>query len=247
VRTLASIVAVVALANGAPPPAALTSCHSARAGRGESGPAKDEVWLGDEAVRRLNVSTEEVGLHDVDETVMNVGPVVAGAECPIRLAPQERRSCIVVTVEQAALGRIRVGGAATARSSALVHDVLPGEVAWIAGTLDATGRTARIACLFADPMAELRPGRQIRVEVVVGSRPAFAISRVAVLERRGESFVFVASGTSDDGRRKFTRVPVRVDGDTGGPWLPVADLQPGSLVVKSGTEALASMLTVTTL
>ena len=46
---------------------------------------------------------------------------------------------------------------------------------------------------------------------------------------------------------RFERVPVRPDRDTGGPWLPVANLEPGAIVVKSGAQALESMLAVTTL
>jgi hypothetical protein len=108
-------------------------------------------------------------------------------------------------------------------------------------------RTAKVACLFPDAMGELRAGRQMRVELTVGVRPAYAVSRAAVIEGQGNAFVFAATGTTDDGRHKFVRVPVRPDRDTGGPWLPVADLQPGSFVVRSGTQALASMLAVTAL
>jgi hypothetical protein len=219
--------------------------HPSGATRGS--PPKDELWLSDEELRRLQVTTEEVKLQNVDVTVVAVGPVVDSAECPVKSSPEERKSCVVVGVEQASLGRLRVGSAATARSSALVHDVLPGEVGWIAGALDSSGRTAKVACLFPDSMGELRPGNHMRVELVVGARPAFAVSRAAVMEIQGNAFVFSAAGTTDDGRHRFVRIPVRADGDTGGPWLPVADLEPGSFVVRSGTQALASMLTVTAL
>ena len=105
----------------------------------------------------------------------------------------------------------------------------------------------KLACVFPDPLAELRPGKQVRVELVVGERPAFAVSRSAVIQTHDGAFVFASGGTADDGRHKFARVQVRTEEDTGGPWLPVADLQPGRVVVRSGAQTLASMLTVTTL
>lgn len=244
----ASIIAILSVVNGAPR-AGVASCHASSLGSGDGrrAPPAGEIWLSDEDLHRMQVSTEEVALHDVDETLLTVGPVLSSDDCPVPQAPEEPESCILVAVDQASLGRVHLGTTATARASSLVHDVFAGRVAWIAGALDPSGRTARVACLFADPMAELRPGKQVRVEVVVGARPAFAVSRSAVVQARGESFVFAATGTATDGRHKFARVTVRPDRDTGGPWLPLADLQPGSFVVKSGAQSLASMLAVTTL
>ncbi len=248
-RALGSIVALVAIVDGGLHAGGLGACRSTAHATEDrrAAAANNEVWLSDDEIRKLQVSTEEVRLQEVDETIMTVGPVSEGSDCPLAPAPGERKSCVVVAVDQGALGRIRVGSVATARTSALVHDVFAGRVAWIAGALDSAGRTARIACSFDDPIAELRPGRQVRVEIVVGSRPAFAVSRSAIFEARGASFVFTSAGMTDDGRHRFARVPVRPDGDTGGPWIPVADLQPGSLVVKSGAKALASMLAPTSL
>jgi hypothetical protein len=244
VHALASIVAATAAMNALP----LGACHSRseRQSAGAGSP-KDEVWLSDDDVRRLQVVTEAVTLQDVDETLITVGPVVSAAECPVKTPPEERKACVVVTVEQGALGRIQVRSTATARTSKLVHDAFPGQVAWIAGALDSSGRTVKLGCLFADTMAELRAGQQVRVELVVGARPAFAVSRTAVLETRDGTFVFTSKGTAQDGRHMFARVPVSADRDTGGPWLPVTNLQPGSIVVRSGAQALASMLAVTTL
>jgi len=230
---------------------ALGACRSParrHGGGADNGDApKDEIWLSDDDLRRLHVTTEEVKLEAVDETLVTVGPVVGAADCPARTSPEERKACAVVAVDQASLGRIHVGSAVTGRTSELVHDTFPGQIAWVAGALDSSGRTVKVACLLPDPMAELRPGRQVRVEVVVGAKPEFAVSRGAVLETGDGAFVFAAGGTTDDGRHKFARVSVRPGNDTGGPWLPVANLQPGSFVVRTGTEALASMLTVTAL
>lgn len=239
---LATVLAAAGVTGGL----ALGACRSGDGSSGRGAP-KDEVWLSDEDIRRLQVTTEEVKLEEVDETLVTVGPVTAAAECPARPAPEDRRSCVVVAVDQASLGRVKLHGSATARTTELVHDTFAGEIGWIAGALDPSGRTVKVACLFADPMAELRPGKQVRVEVVVGARPAFAVSRAAVLQTREGAFVFASSGTAADGRHKFARVAVAAEGDTGGPWLPVTNLEPGSRVVRSGAQALASMLTVTAL
>ncbi len=232
-------------------PLGLAACHAspsyAAGSRDRDAPPKDEIWLSDEDLQRLHVTTEEVKLEDVDETIVTVGPVVDRAECPARQKPEAQTACVVVAAEQGSLARVHVKSAATARSAGSVHDVFPGEVAWIAGALDSSGRTVKLACVFPDPMAELRAGKQVRVELVVGAKPAFAVSRGAVMQTGDGSFVFSSAGSTNDGRHKFARVAVRAYGDTGGPWLPVADLPPGSLVVHDGTQALASMLTVTAL
>lgn len=222
-------------------------CHVLGERPSQASSPRDEVWLSDAEIQRLQVSTEEVKLEEVDETLVTVGPVVSADECPVKVAPEERKSCAVVPVEQGSLGRVKVDTAVTARTTELVHDTFPGKVAWIAGALDPTARTIKVACLFPDPMAELRAGKQVRVEVVVGARPAFAVSRGAVLQTHEGAFVFAASGTAEDGRHKFARVRVGAEGDTGGPWLAVTNLQPGSLVVRRGAESLASMLAVTAL
>jgi hypothetical protein len=243
VHALASILAAAA-ATGA---FSFGACHARGERPAGASSAKDEVWLSDEDIRRLQVTTEEVKLEEVDETLVTVGPVVAAEECPAKTRPEERKSCVVVAVEQSALAQVHVETAATARTTELLHDAFAGKIAWIAGALDSSGRTVKVACLFADPMAELRAGKHVRVELVVGARPAFAVSRAAVLQTRDGTFVFTAQGTAEDGRHKFARVAVGAEGDTGGPWLPVTDLQPGSLVVRRGAQSLASMLAVTAL
>ncbi len=220
--------------------------HAAGAEAHEARP-KDEVWLKDEDLRTLGLTTEEVALEQIDETLVAVGPIVSAAECPLRSPAEKSESCVIVSVEQSALERVRVDGLATARTANLVHDVFPGRVAWIAGTLDRSGRTVKLGCLFPDPMGELRPGGQVRVELVVGAKPAFVVSRGAVVQTRDEAFVFTSEGTTADGRHRFARIPIRPAEDTGGPWLPVTDLRPGSVVVRSGAEKLASILAVTNL
>jgi hypothetical protein len=253
VRALGSLSALVAVALNAAVPASGLGVAACHAGRGHAGadaersPPKDEVWLTDDDVGRLRVTTEEVKLEEVDETIVAVGPVVSADECPVASLAETRSACVLVAIEQASLAHVRLDGAATARASDLVHDVFPGRVRWIAGALDSSGRTVRVACVFADPLAELRPGKQVRIELVVGERPAFAVSRGAVIQTREGTYVFAAGGTAEDGRHRFARVPVRTEGDTGGPWLPVANIKPGSVVVRSGVQTLASMLTVTAL
>jgi hypothetical protein len=210
-------------------------------------PAKDEVWLTPAQMESMRVVLEEVKLEEVDQTLPGVGPVLPMEQCPVKAPADERRACLLVAIDQAALESVHVGTPAVARATDTVHDVFPGQVTWIAGTLDRSGRTVQVECLFDDRMAELQTGRQLRAEVVVGEHPAFAVSRGAVVRAQGDRFVFALAERRQDGRHRFVRTRVRSSDDSGGAWLPVDDLAPGSFVVSRGSDALASMIAGTSL
>ncbi|HEY2515379.1 MAG TPA: efflux RND transporter periplasmic adaptor subunit [Polyangiaceae bacterium] len=226
--------------------APLGGCRApeARARAAAERPA-DEVWLTDAQVTAMELAVGEVTLRDVDRTVMAVGPVVPPAECPV--SPGAREACALVAVDQALLGDVRLGTPAVGRTSDTMHDVFAGRVGWIAGTLDRTGRTVNLGCLFPDRLGELREGRQLRTDVVVGTRPGFAVERSAVVTSREGAYVFVPHGATEDGRHRFARTRVRPLADGGGAWVQVEDLKPGSPVVNRGADALASMLAATAL
>ncbi len=189
----------------------------------------------------MHIELAEVALEDVDQTVIGVGRVLDPAQCAVS-DRGEREACVVVAVNQTNLGAIHPGTPARARASEFLQKTFPGRVGWIAGALDPTGRTANVECLVADAMGELVPGRDIRVEIAVGTHKAFAVPRGAVVRRASGDFVFVLLGTSPDGRDRFVAVPVRVEEDTGGEWIPVGDVQPGTRVVTHSADALASMV-----
>jgi multidrug efflux pump subunit AcrA (membrane-fusion protein) len=232
------VMSVLLASPGACNPPGRTGTSAARA-------PKDEVWLRDDELAALRLTTEEVKLEEIDQTLPTVGPVVSPSECPA--GATTAGACIVAAIEQSALATVRVGSAATARTTGLLHDTLPGHVAWIAGALDRSGRTVKVACVLDDKLGELHPGQQVRVEIAVGVRPAFAVSGASVVQTSDGPIVFTPEGTTEDGRHRFARVAIHPDGDSAGPWIAVTDLKPGSLVVKSGTKALASMLAITAL
>src|ERR1700722_4029541 len=76
---------------------------------------KDEVWLNDAQIAALHVSVDDVKLQDVDETVL-------------------------AARDHASLASVRVGTSAFVVARGAVHDALSGQVAWIAGALDPSGR-----------------------------------------------------------------------------------------------------------
>ena len=205
----------------------------------------DEVWLTDEQMVSMQLAMGEVALRDVDRTVMAVGPVVTAAQCPVPRAADE--ACAMVAIDQALLNEVRVGTPAIGRAADTMHSLFTGRVAWVSGTLDRTGRTVTIGCLFPDKFGELHDGRQLRTDVVVGTKPGFAVERSAVITAHDVTYVFVPHGRAEDGRHRFARTEVRALDDGGGPWVQLEDLNPGSAVVNRGADALASMLAVTAL
>ena len=210
------------------------------------------VWLSDAQMQSLRVTLEEVKLEEIDETIAAVGPVTSADDCPVsanaKSGADDPSACVVVAIGQACVGERarrdeRVRGDVETRSRTSSR----GSVEWIAGALDPSGRSVSVACLFADRLRELRSGRMLRVEIVVGTRPAFAVSRGAIVRRHGDTFALSAAGTAprtagtgSSGQR------VRTGADSGSPWLAVEDLPPGSFVV-SHPESLAAMLANTSL
>ena len=145
------------------------------------------------------------------------------------------------------LARVQVGAKCLVRTVAYRDKAIEGKVDWISSMLDPSTRTAKVRCTFANPDHLLKPDMYATVTISVASRKALALPRGqpqergkrAVLHLGYQTVVFLDHGPSGDGKHHFERVPVAVDEDLGGRWLPVLHgLNVGDNVVTQGADAL---------
>jgi membrane fusion protein, heavy metal efflux system len=150
---------------------------------------------------------------------------------------------VVADAYEKDLGRIKKGARATVRVVTYPNRVFEGVVDYVAGTLDAATRTAKVRCTIANPDRDLKPEMYATVSVSVAERKALAIPRSAMLRLGDQTVVFVQMGTAPNGQIRFERRPVAVDEDEGGDYLPVTHgLERGEKIVTSGAILLAGMI-----
>ncbi|HET8725337.1 MAG TPA: efflux RND transporter periplasmic adaptor subunit, partial [Anaeromyxobacteraceae bacterium] len=138
--------------------------------------------------------------------------------------------------------RLSVGAAARVSLPAFPGRTFDGRVAWIAGALDPTARTARVRIHLANPSRELRPEMLGTVELAGRSREALSVPRSAVLRVGEQRVVFVEEGQAPDGRTRFVRRVVEVEDEGGERVAVVSGVAPGDRVVSSGAILLLGML-----
>jgi membrane fusion protein, heavy metal efflux system len=145
------------------------------------------------------------------------------------------------------LARVQVGAKCLVRTVAYRDKPVEGKVDWISSMLDPTTRTAKVRCTFANPDHLLKPDMYATATISVASRKALALPRGQPLERGKrailhlgtQTVVFLDHGAGAEGKHHFERVPIAVDEDLGGRWLPVLHgLNLGDNVVTQGADAL---------
>jgi cobalt-zinc-cadmium efflux system membrane fusion protein len=141
------------------------------------------------------------------------------------------------------LARVHQGATVTLKAIAYPDEVFTGKVDWIAGALDPISRTARIRCTIPNPHRELKPEMYATVSVAVAGPSVPALPRTAVLRIADQTAVFVANGTTPDGRLKFIRRIVAVNEDQGADYLPIVrGVATGDRIVTTGATLLSGML-----
>ena len=99
----------------------------------------------------------------------------------------------------------------------------------------------RIAALFPNPYAILRPGGYARVRAVIRTQHnALVVPQRAVSELQGSYQVAVV-----DGENKVSIRPVKVGDTSGSQWVIEEGLKPGERVVAEGVQKLRPGMTVT--
>jgi cobalt-zinc-cadmium efflux system membrane fusion protein len=152
------------------------------------------------------------------------------------------RVWVLADVFEMDLGKVHNGAAVSVKVVAYPERAFEGHVEWVAGSLDAATRTAKVRISVDNRERLLKPEMYASVAISVGGRQALAIPRSALLRLGEQTIVFKQIGSAPDGRLKFERIPVTVEQE-GGDWLPVTrGLQPGDRIVTSGGILLLGML-----
>ena len=115
----------------------------------------------------------------------------------------------------------------------LTHE---GSVIFVGQTLDPETRTLLVRTAIDNPNGALRTGMFARVKIITGSdKPVLCVPQAAVLEDRGESFIFIPDGDS------YKMIQVTT-GCRDADWVEIADgLSEGDEVVVGGSYGLYSM------
>jgi cobalt-zinc-cadmium efflux system membrane fusion protein len=150
---------------------------------------------------------------------------------------------VVADVFEMDLGQIRKGAPATVKVVAYPHRIFEGTVEWVAGSLDAATRTAKVRVSVDNKDRLLKPEMYATVSISVAERKALAIPRTSLLRLGEQTIVFVDVGKTPEGQMKLERRPVAVDEEEGGDWLPVTHgLGAGDRIVTSGGILLLGMI-----
>jgi cobalt-zinc-cadmium efflux system membrane fusion protein len=146
-------------------------------------------------------------------------------------------------VYEADLARVKVGEKVAITTLAVPGKTFEGQVDWISGSLDPNTRTARVRVTLANPERLLKPDMYATGDIAVPARSALAIPRASVVHYGETQVVFVEAPSSEAGRRRFARTPIKADERAEGDWIPVEHgLERGAHVVSSGADALQEKL-----
>jgi multidrug efflux pump subunit AcrA (membrane-fusion protein) len=148
----------------------------------------------------------------------------------------------IAEVSESRLAEVALGAPARVLVPAFGDLVRTGEVAAVATALEAATRTAEVRVVVPNPDGALLPGMFLQVEIessAGASGPVLAVPDAAVLTIEGRPAVFlpVAPGAS-----VFCKHEVEVGAPVGDHFPILAGLQPGALVVVSGTFRLKAEL-----
>jgi len=141
------------------------------------------------------------------------------------------------------LSRVRIGSKVTASVVAFPGRKFEGKVNWISGGIDPTMRAAKVRCELSNPDRALRPEMFATVNIEVDAADLPAVPRTAAMHLGGDMFIWVESGTTQDGLLRLVKTKVNADDSSGAPWVVLRDGPPaGTPIVASGGIVLLGML-----
>ena len=150
---------------------------------------------------------------------------------------------VVADLYEPDVPRVAVGARAKVTIGTPPAATFDTQVDWVSQILDPVTRTAKVRCSIKNPDRLLKPDMYATTEIAVSGHPALAIPRSAVVGLGDQKVVFIEVGNTPDGARRFERVPVLLDDAPGSDWVPVLHgLEPGTIVVTSGADALSAKL-----
>jgi cobalt-zinc-cadmium efflux system membrane fusion protein len=152
---------------------------------------------------------------------------------------------VIADVYEIDSARVKVGSKVNIKLFAFPNKVFPATIEWVAGSLDAATRTARVRCVLDNADRKLKPEMYATLFISVDERRALAIPRGSLLRLGEQVAVFVEKPKAADGRHVYLRTPVMVDESEGGEWIPIAHgldkgapiVVGGGVLLSGGTEA----------
>ena len=177
------------------------------------------------ASRRIPIRATRDGVV-IDKPVQEGMRVAAGE--PLYKTADLATVWLDAAVQERDLGQVRLGAQATARFVAFPGQTFSGVVDFIAPSLSAETRTARVRIVRPNPERAWRAAMYATVEIAVpvSPDPVLAVPDSAMIDGGRSQFVLVAKG---EGR--FEPRPVRT-GVHGDGWIEILDgLKPGEQVV----------------
>ena len=153
------------------------------------------------------------------------------------------RLWVLADVYEADIGRLVIGAQMNVSVLSDKSKDFVGHIDWISGVLDPLTRTARVRCALENPDGVLRPEMFATARIATEGHAALVVSRDALVHLGDQDTVFVDLGDAPGGKRRFERLPVAVDGDTGADMVPVLHgLDLGVRVVTAGAKSLSTRL-----
>ena len=182
-------------------------------------PADLEVAQAQVLVAEAGVKTAEANLRDASITapfagVVSAKPVSEGALASpgtilLEVVSSDVRG--VFTIEEAQIGQVKLGQAATLTTTAYPGERFQGTVSIINPTANASTRSFGLKITPNDPQGRLKAGMFAQAELVTAERPqALLVPEAAVLTREGKTVVFIV--VDGKAQRREVTTGLRADG-----------------------------------
>ena len=149
---------------------------------------------------------------------------------------------VLADVHELDLSSFRLGDQMRIRVVSYPDRVFVGRVDWISAALDPQTRTARVRCVLDNPERLLKPEMYASLELRIDRGVQVAVPKAAVIHLQNTTLVYVARGTTPEGKVRFERRPVTVDDNVSGDHWPVTrGLDAGEVVVVDGALLLSQV------
>jgi cobalt-zinc-cadmium efflux system membrane fusion protein len=145
-------------------------------------------------------------------------------------------------LRESELARVHLGARATVAALG-IGPAFEGVVDWIAGMLNPQTRTAALRCVVRNRDEQLRPEMFGAVTVAATPLRVLAVPRHSLVHLGSATLLFFDRGLAPDARERFERLPVVVDEDLPGEYVPVSrGVEPGDRIVTNGVEELSAKM-----
>jgi cobalt-zinc-cadmium efflux system membrane fusion protein len=141
------------------------------------------------------------------------------------------------------LPRVAAGDSVVLEVVAQPGRLFHGTLDWVSGTIDPTSRTTRVRCVFDNADRALKPEMYATIGIITRQRSMPAIPRNAVFRMGTGLYTFVDEGVTAQGELRLRRVPVHIDEQQTGEWVPLPEtIPPDAKLVTSNVIMLIGML-----